>query len=124
MKIHELKELTNLPLTDLSRNTGIDYKRILKLNKQIIEHLEKDYILIDQYLSKRGNNIIEIDFKTKRADKRRPFSFERRGEIDLHEYKLNKRRKEREYKPPKGTKEYYEKNFDIDRVIEIYNNQN
>ena len=124
MKIHELKELTELPLTVLSRKIGIDYKRILKLNKQTIEHSTEDYDLINKYLANRGKNIIEVDFKTKRAEKRLPFSFERRGEINLNEYKLNKRRKAREYNPPRGTKEYYEKHFNIDRVIELYNNQN
>ena len=124
MKIHELKELTELPLTVLSRNTGIEYKRILKLNKQTIEHSTEDYDLINKYLANRGKNIIEVDFKTKRADKRPPFSFERRGEINLNEYKLKKRRREREYNPPRGTKEYYEKHFNIDRIIELYNNQN
>lgn len=103
MKIHELKELTELPLTVLSRKIGIDYKRILKLNKQTIEHSIEDYDLINKYLANRGKNIIKVDFKTKRAEKRPPFSFERRGEINLNEYKLNKRRKAREQRRDQQT---------------------
>lgn len=115
MKIHELKKLTNLPLTDLARKTGIEYKRILKLNKQIIEHSKEDYDLINKYLVNRGKNIIEVDFKTKRAEKRPPFSFERRREINLHEYKLNKRRKaraeEKEEQRRRFRHEYFDKYF-------------
>lgn len=95
MKIHELKELTNLSLLDLSNKTLIPYKRVLKLNKQTIEHSSKDYNLINNYLNIREMNLIKVDFSIK-EDKRKPFSFERRKEVDLSEYRLSKRRRERE----------------------------
>lgn len=101
MKIYELKELTSLSLVELSNKIGIPYSRILKLNKQAIEHNTQDYELINNYLETRGKNVIEIDFKTTKRDKRPPFSFERRGEIDLNVYRLNKRRKERAERKPK-----------------------
>lgn len=94
MKIHELKELTNLSLLDISNKTLIPYKRVLKLNKQTLEHSSKDYDLINNYLNTRGQNVIKIDFKANKS-KRLPFSFEKRKEIDLNVYKLNKRRQER-----------------------------
>ena len=108
MKVHELKELTELSLKDLARKTGIEYKRILKLNKQTIEHSTEDYDLINKYLETIGNNVIEVDFKTKRDYKRPPFSFEKRGEINLHEYRLNKRRREREQRKEEQHQRYLE----------------
>lgn len=116
MKIHELKELTNLSLLDLSKKTQIPYKRILKLNKQTLEHSTQDYNLINKYLETRGMNVIKVDFKVKR-EKRAPFIFERRKEINLHEYKRNKRKKERAERKEEQYKQY------LEELTRAYNRQ-
>ena len=103
MKIHELKELTGLSLSDLAKKTGISYNRILKLNKQTIKYSMKDYELIRAYARTIGKNVIKVDFKPN-TDKRVPFSWERRKEIDLIEYKKAKESKQRAESKKKASK--------------------
>lgn len=94
MKIHELQELTGLSLSDLAKKTGISYNRVLKLNKGNAKYTMKDYELIGKYVKNIGKNVIQIDF-TQIADKRVPFNWERRREIDFIEYKKAKESKRR-----------------------------
>lgn len=103
MKVHELKELTGLSLSDLAKKTGISYNRILKLNKESINYTVKDYDLIENYVKTIGNNVIKIDFKPN-TDKRVPYIWERRGEIDLIEYKKAKESKQRTESRKKASK--------------------
>lgn len=94
MKIHELKELTGLSLSDLAKKTGISYNRVLKLNKGQAKYTMQDYELIRNYVRNRGKNILNVDF-TPNTDKRVPYAWERRREIDLIEYKKAKESKQR-----------------------------
>lgn len=106
MKIKELKELTGLTLIELSKKTGISYNRISKLNREIIKHSMKDHELIQKYMKNRRYNVIHVEFKQKNT--RVPFSWERRGEIDLVEYRNSKRKKQEIHKKTKSFREYQE----------------
>ena len=63
----------------------------------------KDYELIRAYTRTIGKNVIKVDFKPN-TDKRVPFSWERRKEIDLIEYKKAKESKQRAESKKKASK--------------------
>lgn len=95
MTIQEVKEITGLSLQQISNKTQIPYDRVLKLNKQTVKYREIDYLRIKKFMDNRGKNIIHVDFTPKDKDSRPLYSWERSREVDLHEYKLRKRREKR-----------------------------
>lgn len=97
MKIHELKELYNLTLKQISEKTGIPYSRVLKLNRQEIRYSMNDHELIRNYMKNIGKNVIYIDFRP-RENKREPFKWEQRKEINLNEYKNYKKEQQKSKK--------------------------
>lgn len=95
MTIQEVKEITGLSLQQISNKTQIPYDRVLKLNKQAVKYREIDYLRIKKFMDNRGKNIIHVDFTVNNTDSRHLYSWERSREVDLHEYKLRKRREEK-----------------------------
>lgn len=93
MRMKEFKDFTGLTYSEVSKALGLPQSRCEKLYRGVINHNTKDIEAISKYMKNRGKNVIYIDFKP-RENTREPFKWEQRREIDLNEYRANKRREQ------------------------------
>lgn len=86
MRMKEFKDFTGLTYSEVSKALGLPKSRCEKLYRGVINHNMKDIEAIKNYMKNRGKNVIYVDFKP-RENKREPFKWEQRREIDLNEYR-------------------------------------
>lgn len=90
----EFKDFTGLTYAEVSKALRLPQSRCEKLYRGVINHNMKDIEAIRNYMENRGENIIYVDFKP-RENKRNPFKWEQRREINLNEYRAKRRKEKR-----------------------------
>lgn len=91
MRMKEFKDFTGLTYAQISKVLDLPQSRCEKLYRGEMTHKMSDIEAIRKYMRNRGKNVINVDFTPRVTFKSTNYM----GEVNLNEYRKQKRRKER-----------------------------